>query len=247
MNPLIIVQFLIVQTIFFGLIIFVLKKVLHDDTKGAVNRLNKETEEVRAKQAELNEKIKLANEELERRKKEADALVARMTDEATDKAKEEREKLVNKARQEGEEIIAKAQATKEAMRKQIQKDVETKMVDFSVEMLSTVLTQKSGAALHNSLIEDFLTELEKIDMTMITVEVNEAEVITAIPMEKKNKEQLSSILKAKLKREVNIKTTEDIKIVSGAILRFGSLVLDGSLQSFFREAGVSIREKIEKS
>ena len=102
MNPLIIVQFLIVQTIFFGLIIFVLKKVLHDDTKGAVNRLNKETEEVRAKQAELNEKIKLANEELERRKKEADALVARMTDEATDNAKEEREKLVNKARQEGE-------------------------------------------------------------------------------------------------------------------------------------------------
>src|SRR3989338_2038412 len=215
MNPLIIVQFLIVQTIFFGLVIFVLKKVLHDDTKGAVNRLNKETEEVRAKQAELNEKIKLANEELERRKKEADALVAKMTDEATEKAKEEREKLVSKARQDGEEIIAKAQATKEAMRKQIQKEIETKMVDFSVEILNTVLTQKSGVALHNSLVEDFLTELEKIDMAMITAEVNEAEVITATPMEKANKEKLAAILKAKLKRDITIKMTEDIKIVSG--------------------------------
>lgn len=247
MNPLMIVQFLILQTIFFGIVIFVLKKVLHDDTKGAVNRLNKETEEVRAKQAELNEKIKLANEELERRKKEADALVAKMTDEATEKAKEEREKLVSKARQEGEEIIAKAQATKEAMRKQIQKDVETKMVDFSVEILNTVLTQKSGAALHDSLIEDFLTELAKIDMAMITGEVNEAEIITAVPIEKKNKERLSAILKEKLKRDINIKTTEDIKIVSGAILRFGSLVLDGSLHNFFKEAGVAIREKIEKN
>lgn len=247
MNPLIIVQFLILQTIFFGIVIFVLKKVLHDDTKGAVNRLNKETEEVRAKQAELNEKIKLANEELERRKKEADALVAKMTDQATEKAKEEREKLVSKARQEGEEIIAKAQATKEAMRKQIQKDIETKMVDFSVEILNTVLTQKSGAALHSSLIEDFMAELEKIDMTMITGEVNEAEIITAIPLEKKGKERLSAILKEKLKRDINIKTTEDSKIVSGAILRFGSLVLDGSLHSFFKEAGVLIREKIEKS
>ena len=140
MNPMLIVQFLVIQSIFFGLVIFVLKKVVHDDTKGAVNRLNKETEEVRAKQAELNEKIKQANEELERRRKEADALVAKMTEEATEKAKEEREKLVNKARQEGEEIIAKAQATKDAMRKAVQKEIEMKMVDFSVEILNTVLT-----------------------------------------------------------------------------------------------------------
>ena len=247
MNPLMIVQFLILQTIFFGIVIFILKKVLHDDTKGAVNRLNKETEEVRAKQTELNAKIKQANEELERRKKEADALVAKMTDEATEKAKEEKEKILNKARQEGDEIIAKAQATKDAMRKQVQKEVETKMVDFSIEILSTVLTQKSGAALHNSLIEDFLTELEKIDMGMIAADVNDAEFITAVAMDKKNKETLAVLLKGKLKRDIKVKATEDPKIVSGAILRFGSLVLDGSLQNFFREAGVSMREKIEKS
>ena len=47
--------------------IFFLKKILFDSTQGAVNRLNRETEAVRAKQAELNEKIKQANEELEER------------------------------------------------------------------------------------------------------------------------------------------------------------------------------------
>ena len=247
MNPMLIVQFLVIQSIFFGLVIFVLKKVLHDDTKGAVNRLNKETEEVRAKQSELNEKIKQANEELERRRKEADALVAKMTEEATEKAKEEREKLVNKARQEGEEIIAKAQATKDAMRKAVQKEIEMKMVDFSVEILNTVLTNKATAALHECLIDGFLSELEKIDTTAITQQVSDAEIITAGPIDKKLKEKLSAILKGKLKREVNIKSSEDPKIVSGAILKFGSLALDGSLYNFFKETGLALKEKVEKS
>lgn len=247
MNPTMIVQFLVLQTIFFGLVIFVLKKVLHDDTKGAVNRLNREIEEVRTKQAELNEKIKQANEELDRRKKEADALVAKMTDEAQEKAKEERERLLNKTRQEGEEIIAKAQATKEAMRQSIQKELEMKMADFAGEILNIVLSQKARAALQESLISEFLTELEKIDTTVITQDVHEAEIVTPLLLDKKGKEKLSEILKAKLKRDVTIKASENPKIVGGAILRFGSLSLDGSLQNFIQEAAMSLKEKIEKS
>ena len=247
MSMMLIIQFLVLTAVVSGVIIFVLKKILYDSTQGAVNRLNKETEDVRAKQAELNEKIKQANEELDKRRKEADALVAKMTENAQEKAKEEREKLGNKARQEGEEIIAKAQATKDAMRKAVEKELEIKLVDFSTEVLSVVLSQKAKAVFHEALIEEFMNELEKIDATVITQDVHEAEIITAAPIDKKNKERLSAVLKAKMKREINIKASEDPKLVSGALIKFGSLALDGSLRNFIKEAGTVIKEKVEKS
>lgn len=247
MSMMLIIQFLVLTAIVSGVIIFVLKKTLYDSTQGAVNRLNKETEEVRAKQAELNEKIKQANEELEKRRKEADALVAKMTEDAQEKAKEEREKLVTKARQEGEEIIAKAQATKDAMRKTVEKELEMKLVDFSVDVLNVILSQKAKVALHECLVEEFMNELEKIDTSVITQNVNEAEIITAVAIDKKNKEHLSALLKTKMNREISIKASEDPTIVSGALIKFGSLSLDGSLRNFIKEAGTVLKEKVEKS
>ncbi len=131
MSLMLVIKVTIFVSIIFGVIIFVLKKVMFDSTQGAVNRLHRETEEVRKKQIELNEKIKQANEELVKRRSEADALVAKMTDEAQSKAREEREKIIKKAREDAEEIIAKAQKTKDEMRKTIEREMAIKTVDFT--------------------------------------------------------------------------------------------------------------------
>ena len=70
---------------------FFIWKFSKDTIDKDLNRLNKETEAVRGKQTELNEKIKQASEELSKRKAEADALVVKMTENAEKAAKEERE------------------------------------------------------------------------------------------------------------------------------------------------------------
>ncbi|HSV43167.1 MAG TPA: hypothetical protein VLJ10_01305, partial [Candidatus Bathyarchaeia archaeon] len=61
---------------------FVFIKVVSKSTETHVGRLNRETEAVRSKQSELNQKIKEANEELVRRREEADTLVAKMKEDA---------------------------------------------------------------------------------------------------------------------------------------------------------------------
>src|SRR3989338_6115864 len=132
MSGMLILQFLVLTAIVTGAIIFFLYKFLISSTDGAVRRLNAETETVRAKQAELNQKIKEAEEELAKRRKEADDLTKKMITEAEAKAHEERERMVKKAREEGEEIIAKAQNTKEKIRQEILKETELKTIDFSV-------------------------------------------------------------------------------------------------------------------
>lgn len=240
------IQALVVGIIFTGVLGFFLVRYLSSSTQQAVSRLNRETEDVRAKQTELNEKIKQANEELQLRRKEADALTSKMAEDAQEKAKKEREDILKKSRTEAEDIINKAQHTKDDLRKAIEKEVEMKALDFNVVLLREVLSDKSLKALDESLISEFIESLNQIDMDMISDVVMTAEVCTGTPLDPKFKNRLSDVLQKRLGRTITISDAIDKKVISGMILRFGSLKLDGSLRSSLQERGTEIKEKLEK-
>ncbi len=240
-----VVQFVILVTVITGVIIFALHKVLIASTDGAVKRLNTETEAVRTKQSELNRKIKEVDEELARRKKEADELVKKMTEEAEEAAHLEREKLIKKAREESEEIITKAQRTKGQIRQDIAQEMELKTVDFAIQILHSVLSEKARGALDKQLLLEFMENLEAMDMDQVSMDVTSADVITAVSIDETMKDKFAKILKTKLNREIKIHASVDPLIGGGAILRFGSLAVDGSLQSIIREVGTAMKQKAE--
>ncbi len=241
-----ILQFLVLMAVVCGVIIFVLRKVLFDSTQGAVNRLQKDTEAVRAKQTELNQKIKEANEELQHRRSEADSLVLKMKTDAEEVAKQEREKIIAKARAEGEEIIAKAQKTKDDMRKALEKEMELKAVDFMIILAEEIFSEKVRASLNHDLIDEFLDSFQKTDMSMISESIAEADVVSAIPLEEKFRTRLSDILQKKLGRTIALKYTEDKKILAGMVVHFENLRLDGSLAHIMKEKGVDMKERLER-
>lgn len=225
---------------------FFIWKFSKDTIDKDLKRLNKETEVVRGKQTELNEKIKQASEELNKRKAEADALVLKMTEDAEAKAKEEREKLVAKARQEGEEIIMKANNTKDDIRKAIIREMDMKAVDFTNLILGEVLSKEGRLALEECMIGEFIDNLAKMDMEMIGEDIQTADIVTSSELSDRMKNLLSETLQKKLDRIVGISATTDPKILSGIILKFGSLTIDGSLKNVIREASTGLKEKIEK-
>ncbi len=239
-------QAIVLGMVVLGILAFIFWKFSHDTVEKDLGRLNKETEAVRSKQTELNEKIKQASEELAKRKAEADALVLKMTEDAEGKAKEERERLVSKARQEGEEIIVKANNTKEDIRKAIIKDMDMRAVDFTAMILDEVLSKEGRIALEECLISEFIENLVKMDMEMIGEEIKTADVVTASPLTEKMRNRLSETLLSKLGRTLEITASTDEKILSGMILRFGSLALDGSLKNMVRESATGLKEKLEK-
>ena len=240
-----ILQVIVVQGVFFGVIIFFLRRIMLSSTDSAVKRLNSETEAVRAKQAELNRKIKEADEELTKRKKEAEDLTRKMKEEAEEVARTEREKMVKKAREEGEEIISKAQRTKDLIRTEIIKEMELKTIDFSAQILGTVFSEKSRKVLDAQLLADFLESLDKMNLTEVAVETDTAEMITAVEVDNAVKQHLADLLKEKLKSEIKVKNTVNSQILGGAILRFGSLAVDGSLQNMIKDASVALKQKTE--
>jgi F0F1-type ATP synthase delta subunit len=245
MNAMLILQFLVLMFVVCGTIIFFLHRTLVSSTDGAVRRLTHETEEMRAKQKELNQKIKEANEELVKRKGEADELTRQMITDAEEKAKAEREEVLKRTRAEGEEIIAKAQGTKEKMRKALESELKIKTVDFTMEILTRILSDRARGALNNQLVKEFVEKLEKVEMSQIGSDINTVEVITVSPIDNAVKDKITDIIKKKLNREIKINASVDEKIIGGAILRFGSLALDGSLKEMIFEVGTELKKKVE--
>lgn len=85
-----------------------------------------------------------------------------------------------------------------------------------------------------------------MDMEMIGEEIKTAEVVTSSALSEGMRNRLSETLLGKLGRTIEVTATTDPKILSGMILRFGSLALDGSLKNMVRESATGLKEKLEK-
>lgn len=240
-----IVSFVLLMFIICGAIIFVLHRALIAGTEGAVNRLNEEIAKTNAKQAELSRKIKEADEELQRRQKEARELAEKMRSDAEEQSKAEREKIISKARQEGEEIIAKAQGAKEQIKKDLEKQFDIRAIEFSGQILNRVLSQSSKGAFSDVIISEFLENLKKTDMSKISPDIKTAEVITLTPIDTNFKTQIAQVIKSKLNRDIEVVGNVDASIGGGAILKFGSMALDGSLRSMMRETAIALQETVD--
>ncbi len=240
-----IIKFILMMFVICGFIITALYIIFNKRTDEAMQRLAKEAEKALAKQSELNQKIKEADEELEKRRKEANELAKKMVAEAESRSQEERERLIKKARDEGEEIIVKAQNATVKLRQDLEKEMGMKAIDYAVQLLNESFSGKVKGELDQQLIADFLDELGKVDMSKMAPDVKSAEVVTVNPIDKGQLNRLEKLLNEKLNRSVHLTATTDSKILGGVILKFGSLVLDGSLLNLFKETGGANKSKID--
>lgn len=241
-----IIKFIFLTGLVSGTIIFFLHRALISGTEGAVKRLNEEIEKTNRKQAELAQKIKEADEELAKRQAEAKRLTEQMRTEAEEQSKAEREKIVAGARHEGEEIIAKAQVATQKLKLELEKEMDAKAVNFGMQLLNTILSEEAKGALDEILVTEFTENLKNIDMSKINPDIDTVEIITLNPLSDSVKQQLSQIIKGKLKRELTVKSTVDNKIGGGVLLKFGSMALDGSIRNLIREKALGLTQQIEQ-
>jgi F0F1-type ATP synthase membrane subunit b/b' len=242
-----IIKFLVLTAVISAGLIFALHRALISSVDGAKQRLDKEADAARARQAELNQKVKEADEELARRKQELDAIEKKMKFELEASAGKEKESILNKARVEGEEIIAKAQASRDTIRREIEKTMELKIVDYSSKILSDILSDKARGGLDRQLSVEFVEKLKGVDMSKIGPDVNSADLVTATPVDSIVQANIEAVLTEKLKRKITLSPKTDGSIVGGAVLQFGSLLLDGSLKGSIRSSAVALKQDIEKS
>ncbi len=240
-----ILKFLVLTAFVSGTIIFFLHRTLIASTEGAVKRLNDEIGKATAKQADLSKKLREADEELSRRQAEARQLAEKMRSDAENESRVESEKIIKKAREEGEEIIAKAQGAKEKMKIDLEKEMDVRGIDFGMRILNSVLSDKAKGSLDSVLIGEFMENLKAIDMSKISSDIKEVEVISLTPISDDVKKQFSLLVKSKLNRELDIVSKVDQNLGGGVVLKFGSMALDGSVRNLMREVVTSMKKDVE--
>ena len=241
-----IIQFLILTAVISGAIIFALYLVLIKTVDGAKQRLDRDAEAARQREAELNQKIKEADAELQRRTKELDALEKKMRQELEDQANKHKEELINKARTEAEEIITKAQNAKEQIRREIEKNMELKIVEYASKIVLEVFSARVQGSLDKELTDEFIEKLKTVDMSRLGPQFKVADVVTANPVGEDVLSKIRTILKEKLSRDVTLNPKIDKNAIGGVSLQFDSLFLDGSLGNSFKESAMAMKQAIEK-
>ncbi len=241
-----IIKFLVLTVIISAGLIFALHRVLISSVDGAKQRLDKEAEAARVRQAELSQKIKEADEELSRRRQELDTIEKKLKSDLEASASKEKEAILTKARQEGEEIISKAQNSRDQLKKDIERTMELKIIDYSSKILTDILSVKSRNGLDRVLAEEFVEKLKNVDMSRIGPDVNSADLVTAAPLDPKLQSDIAAVLDSKLSRKISLNAKTDPSIIGGVVIQFGSLLLDGSLKNALRSSSVALKQEAEK-
>ena len=241
-----IILFLVLMLVTAGGIILALKMVLFNSVEGAKQRLDRDAEAARKREAELNQKIKEADAELQRRKKELDTMEKKMRQELEEQTIKQKEEMINKARTEAEEIITKAQNAREQIRREVEKTMEIKIIDYAAGIATEVLSVKVKEALDKYLIAEFIEKVNTVDMSRISVDIKVADVISATPIPESLLADLAQVFKNKLSRDIKLNPKIDPAAVGGVILMFESLQLDGSLQNALRESASALKQQVEK-
>ena len=242
-----IIQFLILTTVISGGIIFALYLVLIKTVDGAKQRLDRDAEAARQREAELNIKIKEADAELQRRNKELDVMEKKMRQELEEQTTKQKEELIGKARKESEEIITKAQNAKEQIRREIEKNMEIKIIDYSAKITGDIMSVKVREMLDKYLLAEFIEKLNAVDMSRLGPDMKEADVITATPVPEEVLAEISSLFKKKLSRDIKLRPKIDPTVIGGVMLMFDSLQLDGSLQNALKESAGALKQQVEKA
>ncbi len=236
-------QFIVLQVVVFGVVIYFLKKIFHGDTDSAIQRLGHVHQDLLQKQIELQKKNEEIEKEMIAKREEANTLTEKMKAEAAGEIRKKEDEVLKVARSQAEEIISKAQSSREDMAKEIESQLSKKMIGFSAEVVKKAMSEKLAAVIHEELVLDFIRKAKDMDLSSAGGEKDAFVVRSPIPLKKEEIEKVNALLASKLSRVVTFSEVPDADLIAGIVMQFGSLVLDGSLTSLLRDAVEKIQAK----
>jgi F-type H+-transporting ATPase subunit b len=153
---------LLAQIINFGIVVFLLKKLLY---KPVLTMLDKRRNEIQ-KGLELTEKMKSEQEKFEKKREtlldEARKQAKVIIEDAKKQGKEKEKEIVELAHKEAGEVLARTQKQVEELHEQARKKAKAEAIDLSIEMIKKVLPGILKESDHRKLLAGQLTELSKV-------------------------------------------------------------------------------------
>lgn len=233
---------LIVSLIFFLALIFLglvimLRSIINKNVNSATKHLEELSAEYARKESEIDKQL----DEVKRKSQEA---LASAQDEAQKQkeqiiksAEEGKAKILQDVQAKVDQMIQQADRSSKALLAQMQKKIEEGSMLQAVKLLDSVLPEDLRRQIHKRWVGDLIAgNLKQLEHLKVDQAVKEAQVITAFGLSEEEKESLSAKIKEKLGRAMELKEIIDPQMVSGMVVKVGSLVFDGSLKTRIQEA-----------
>lgn len=240
----ILIGFIFAQVIIFVVIIIVLKKLIFQDTNSAVNRLTQLDDINREKERQLMTRLEEADRMMVQRKAELAEEEKRMKQESERAANQLHEDLVKKAKGEAEEIVKKAISVRDKMRVDAMIEAETKVIDFTKELMAKVMTPIMDDQMTNRLAESFMKDLEEADLNIISKNVTHVDLCASGKLREEVVDRVKELLVRKMERPIEVQVHEDPSLIAGVSLKFGTLMIDDSFSEKLRAASVELKDSL---
>lgn len=231
-----IIPIVIAHLAILALLIMIVKRLLLNDTMKAVRRIQDVEIELRKKEETIRRDIQEHEKAFAKQKVEAEEELQRHKVQTEKELSRLRDQMLAEAKKEGDRIIEQAHKNEERFRQKISQDVDQKAVGYAGQVVKLVLGDRVTEQVNREFNEELVEALDGIDADSITIDSDEGEVKTAQAMMAEQKKRLDELLSRKFNRPVRLVERIDPALISGMVLKIGSLEIDGSLRNRLEEA-----------
>jgi len=190
---------------------------------GAVDEAEKATREA--------EELRL---EYEKKHENIDAEIAALKNEARIVIDETRQQMLQEAHQEIEAMRTRASEEIEQQRADALRLHRSKIGELVATLTRRMMEDILNPQLHQAYLDAFLDQLRSAQLEgRISTGGEEAvstELITATPLAQENKTRIAVTLETAVSQPIDLTCRVDPGLIAGAMVRFGDMLIDGSLQ-----------------
>lgn len=234
---------IIIQAITFVGFYFLLRFLFARQENEALARLNILHEENLVKEQQLTD-------ELERAKKEGDAEIKRAKNEASQIIEEARNEAVRlrlnmeeQAKVKVNKIIADGQLESQREKEKYLKESQAHSLELAHKLVEALLSEKERTVLQHDFISATITEISKLPKEQFPAQVDKIKVVSAIALNKEQKDSLQKIINEKTGRTMTIEEAIKADLIGGLIVEIDGLVIDGTLKNKLQRILPTLKKK----
>lgn len=232
----ILIPMIILQVVTFAALVFVLRKLMYSASAEEAGRLKQMEEEYLRRTQDLAAKMDAVDKEYRAKVTVAEDEARRLKEDAKVESEKIKEESLTKAHDESERIVNQAVNTRSKIRQELEAQMLDKALELSRTLISKVIDSKHQKLLHIGLIDELIDELDKLDGAKLAVAPDKGEVTAPYELGKDTLEKISSAISKKAGRKVQLTEKTDKALAAGAVIKLGSIVIDGSIAGRLKDA-----------
>jgi F-type H+-transporting ATPase subunit b len=227
---------LLFQILNFAIMVFILSRVFF---KPVVRILDQRSEQVTKglREAEEREqKAAAAQAQYEQTLAEAQEQVLVMQQQAQEDLMQTKQQVLAEAREQVQTMRENAEQDLEQARREAVTEHRRELGYLAIELSGRLMRQAGGAAFREATIQEFLDRLDGLDpakyrqaLSADDAQTLQVQVVSAQDLADGHRTEFETRTARLLEREIEVRYRVDPSLIAGATMRFGGVVIDGSL------------------